>query len=71
MFEGTNYPTINVVLPNILYCVNELLRIADGGLAIRLDSKEVAPSICTKLLCNVVQEELKKVEIIDLWLVGC
>ena len=71
LFEGTKYPTIHMAFPNIHYCMGELQRIIGGGHVFRNDIYEVESSMYTKRLCSALPEELKTVEIRDLWLVGC
>ncbi len=71
LFEGAEYPTVYMVLPNLHHFMVELQRISDGGLVVRDDLSEVDPSMYTKRFCATILGDLVKVEVIDFCLVGC
>lgn len=62
---------IHQILPNLQYCMDELTRIEHGGLVEREGNRFVRPSLYSMRLCGEMKAELKKIEIYDLWLLGC
>ena len=70
LFESTNSPTLHVVLSNLHHCFIELERISRGSTISRKDG-EVLPNHFTRKLCKSLRNILQKIDIHDLWLVGC
>ena len=59
------------MLPSLQFSITELFRVELGDSVILIDDTIKRPSVFSILLCGAMKEELKKVEIHDLWLVAC
>ncbi len=70
-FERTHEPTLHKVLPSLNFCIQELSKIEVGHGIIRGNDKVIRPSVCAMRLSGILKNELKNIEIHDLWLGAC
>ena len=70
-FQSSTEPTIHKILPSLQYMKRELSRIELGGSVLRDGEVVSQPSIYSMRFCGIVKDELRQVQIHDLWLLAC
>lgn len=71
MFQAANVATLHKEMPTLQHCMTELSSVEIGGSVLRENNQSVRPTLFSTRLCGVMQCDLMKVEIHDLWLVAC
>ena len=70
-FQTSIKPMLHEVLPSLQHMMCELSRIEHGDIVHYENKRTTRPSLYSMRLCGLMKEELREVEIHDLWLVAC